>query len=228
MIRCVFFDVDDTLVDYALVARKAFHAALGFEADYDNWLALDTYVRFDRGELDFETMRTTRMTDYLAGAGMNADAVELEARRFAALQESFTLFDDVRPCLTQLRDAGLLLGLITNNDGPHQRHKLSLVELSDSFDVVIISGEIGVAKPVPAIFRYACDAVGVTAAEAVHVGDRLDFDAIGARDAGLYGVWLDRAGSGGAVPRGVDVIGSLSELPELIVTISARPRAGRP
>jgi putative hydrolase of the HAD superfamily len=51
----------------------------------------------------------------------------------------------------------------------------------------------------------------------VHVGDQLATDAVGARDAGLHGVWLDRSG-GGALPQGagISVIGQLAELPALV------------
>jgi putative hydrolase of the HAD superfamily len=50
------------------------------------------------------------------------------------------------------------------------------------------------------------------------VGDRLDLDAIGARDAGMVGVWLNRTGpAGGALPSDVAMITSLELLPELLV-----------
>ena len=83
--------------------------------------------------------------------------------------------------------------------------------------MVVISGEIGVAKPHQAIFRRACRALGVHPAQAMHVGERLDIDAMGARDAGLHGVWLDRSGCG-ILPQvaGVSVIGQLADLPGLV------------
>jgi putative hydrolase of the HAD superfamily len=54
--------------------------------------------------------------------------------------------------------------------------------------------------------------------QAVHVGDRLDTDAVGARDAGLHGVWLDRSGCG-MLPQGagISVIRQLADLPALVI-----------
>ena len=86
----------------------------------------------------------------------------------------------------------------------------------DRFAVVVISEDIGVAKPHPGIFEAACEAVGASPSACVHVGDRLEVDALGARDAGLTGVWLDRRGTGGA-PASVPTIPRLSELPALVL-----------
>ena len=74
--------------------------------------------------------------------------------------------------------------------------KLGALGLGSAFDAVLISGELDVAKPHHVIFRRACRALGVSPAQAVHVGDRLDTDAEGARNAGMHGVWLDRSGCG--------------------------------
>jgi phosphoglycolate phosphatase-like HAD superfamily hydrolase len=73
------------------------------------------------------------------------------------------------------------------------------------------------AKPHRAIFRMACRVLGVHPGQAVHIGDRLDTDAGGPRDAGLHGGWLDRSGAG-AFPQGagISVIGRLAELPALV------------
>lgn len=105
--------------------------------------------------------------------------------------------------------------MITNNDGPHQRRKPAMVGLHDAFDAVAISGEIGAGKPDPAIFAHACAALRVAPAAAVHVGDRLDADALGALAAGLRGVLLDRLGVA-ADERRVPVVSTLGSLPALV------------
>ncbi len=68
------------------------------------------------------------------------------------------------------------------------------------------------------IFHTACARLGFPPAEVAHVGDRLDLDAIAARDAGLAGVWLNRTGPvDGTLPGGVSMITGLDLLPELLV-----------
>jgi putative hydrolase of the HAD superfamily len=219
-IRAVFLDVDDTLVDYAPAARAAFAAALGEDASYEQWLTLDHYERWLNGEYDdFQAMRDARMAAMLRLLGRDAEverAAEFEQRRFAGLAEHYALFDDVGPCLHALRERGLRVGLITNNEPVHTRHKLGLVGLDTGFDATVISGELGVAKPDPAIFAHACTLAGVEPGEAVHVGDNLVADAQGAHDAGLRGVWLDRRGQHDQRPLEVTVIAGLAELPALL------------
>ena len=114
---------------------------------------------------------------------------------------------------------GTRLGMITNGDPAFQGRKLAAVGLGDRFEVVVASGAEGVVKPDPAIFRIACERLGVDPADAVYVGDRLRTDAIGAASAGLAGVWIDRLGAAtpdelaAASAAGVRVINTLQELP---------------
>ena len=221
VIEAVFFDVDDTLVDYDRAARAGFHEVFGADADFALWLVASDphFARYGRGEVGFQQMREERTADFLASAGRVVDRAtsdEIEARRFALVGRSYELFDDVLPCLQALRDRRVRLGLITNNEPVHQRGKLAQVGLSDGFDVVVISGEVGLAKPDPAIFEYACSAVGVAPHQALHVGDRLDLDALAAAAAGLTGVWLDRRGVHDGSPLDVPVISGLGDVGPLL------------
>jgi putative hydrolase of the HAD superfamily len=219
-VSAVFFDVDDTLVDYTSTSRRALDDAMGAGDSYPLWEAISApyFERHGRGEIGFEPMRIARTAAFLRALGRDADAGQaaaFEQARFTALNRSFVLFDDVLGCLAALRGQSLRLGVITNNDGPHQRRKLAMVGLLDAFDAVAISGEIGAGKPDPAIFGHACAALGVAPAAAVHVGDRLDADALGALGAGLRGVWLDRLGVAG-VERRVPVVSTLEAVPALV------------
>jgi putative hydrolase of the HAD superfamily len=216
-IRAVFFDVDDTLVDYETAASRSFRAVLGADADYVVWKQLDHYDRFMSGELGFQEMRDLRMVDYLTAIGRSGDvarAAEIERARFDGLAQHYALFDDALPCLQRLRERGLLLGMITNNDSAHQRAKIAAVGLDDLFDAIVISGEFGVAKPDPRIFAHACELLGVRPEEALHVGDNLTADARGATAAGMRAVWLDRLR--GDRPEDLEVIGGLAELHALL------------
>jgi putative hydrolase of the HAD superfamily len=220
-LAAVFFDVDDTLIDYAPAARAALIGALGDDVDHAVWGRLPHYERYLLGELDFPTFRQGRMSEYLTLAGRAADverAAEIEALRFDALVANCRLFDDVPAALEALRVRGLRLGLITNNDGVHQREKLAAVGLGEQFDAIVISGEVGVPKPRPEIFVAACAALGVEPAQALHVGDNLDADYRGARDAGLAAVWLNRSGRESTAPDVVQIAG-LDTLESIVTTV---------
>ena len=101
------------------------------------------------------------------------------------------LFDDVVPALTQLKERGLILGLVSNVD----RDITPLCDelgLSSLLQVVVTSQNAGFNKPQPEIFREALRQAGVEPSEAIYVGDQYQIDVVGASKAGIKGVLLDR------------------------------------
>jgi HAD superfamily hydrolase (TIGR01509 family) len=91
--------------------------------------------------------------------------------------------------LQRLRSAGLLLGVVSNSDG-WVEEALEAAGLRPYFDVVIDSGRVGVEKPDPRIFYAALDALGVTASEALYVGDLYEVDVVGAKAAGIEAILM--------------------------------------
>ena len=104
------------------------------------------------------------------------------------------LYDDARTLLSTVIALGVPVALITNGAGDTQREKLRAVGIEGLFDTIVISGELGVAKPDARPFQVATDALGVRGRSVWHVGDSLASDVAGANSAGLTSVWLNRAG----------------------------------
>ena len=125
-----------------------------------------------------------------------------------------TLYDDVVPTLQHLRDNGFKLAIVSNWDVPLDplAERLGIAEY---FDIIVASHDERVrsAKPDPHIFNYTLAAVGVSAAEAVHIGDIYETDIVGARNAGIRPILIDRDGT--QAGRWCETIQSLSELPAL-------------
>ena len=232
-ITAVCLDIDDTLVDYGSSMRAGLREMLGADDAWAAWCATTErhYTRFTAGEVDFDTMRRQRTKEFFATRGELLDddeVMEREDRRMTAMRRAWRLFDDALPCLRWLRAVGLRIAAVTNAASHHQRAKLHALNLEAAFDAVVISDELGAAKPDPVIFYAACAELGVSPAHTVHVGDRLDLDAQGARAAGLRGVWLNRAQRcDRALPAGVTIISSLAELPG-VVTGSGPDDGGYP
>jgi len=231
VVRGVLLDVDDTLVD----TRAAFAAALlrvqrRWLAHLDDALAPAVLARwladpgghfraYTRGDCDFSTQRHRRAAD-LQGAfgGPALDAAGLaawEAEYDAAFRAAWAPCADALAFLDTLAAAGLPVGLVTNAAAAYQRDKLTRLGLLDRFAVLVGVDELGRGKPDPQVFGLACTRLGVRAEECAYVGDELDVDARGARDAGLLGIWLDRHGSG-VVPGDVPVARSLADVPPLL------------
>lgn len=88
------------------------------------------------------------------------------------------------------------LAVITNGPADVQRMKLRVSGLDRFFSAVIVSSEIGFAKPHERAFAAAVDALKVGREELVMVGDHPERDVVGAQGAGIQTViWLDRTGA---------------------------------
>ena len=227
-IEVVFFDIDDTLVDDAAATRAG---ALGVIERYrdrltgtderlmQRWNALldHHFERYLRGETSFIGQHRARIRGLfgLTPSQMPDSEVDANYTVYREFKEGARrLFPDAIETLDAL--GCCRLGVISNGSSARQRQKLASVGILDRFAVVVISEDIGVAKPDPEIFQAACRSMGASPSACVHVGDRLEVDALGARDAGLTGVWLDRRDTGGA-PASVPTIPRLSELPALVL-----------
>jgi putative hydrolase of the HAD superfamily len=95
--------------------------------------------------------------------------------------------------LQVLKCRSLKLAVISNWD-QRLRPLLRRLRLMNFFDVVVVSGEVGFAKPSPAIFEIAAHRLGLPPNEILHVGDEPGSDVGGARDSGFHAVWLARHG----------------------------------
>jgi putative hydrolase of the HAD superfamily len=120
----------------------------------------------------------------------------------------FRPYAEVPGALARLRADGARLAVVSNWD-VSLHDVLERTGLRRLVDAVVISAELGVAKPDPAIFHAALARLGADADGAVHVGDSLQADVAGARAAGLQAVLVVRDGA--AAPEGVDAVSSLAE-----------------
>ena len=227
-VQVVFFDIDGTLVDHDSAARAG---ALGLFGRYrdrltesderllQRWRALEDhhFDRYLRGETSYAGQRRGRVRglfDLTPSEMPDSDADEAYAVYREFYEGAWSLFPDALDTLDALR--GCRLGVISNGGSVHQRQKLAGVGILDRFEVVVVSEDVGAAKPDPKIFKSACQAAGAPPSECLLVGDRLDLDALGACDAGLRGVWLDRNDEGHR-PDGVTRITCLTELSALVL-----------
>ena len=126
---------------------------------------------------------------------------------------NYRVFEDVPPVLDRLRDAGIVLGVVSNFE-EWLEQLLEHLGVRSYFSVSVVSGVEGVEKPDPRIFELAMERAGVRPDVSVYVGDNPEFDVDPALEAGMFPVLLDRRGrfpdAGGAR------ITSMGELPALL------------
>ena len=127
--------------------------------------------------------------DAAVPASYSGDTTRLRDLWWATRIGTQTIFDGAIELLTTLREH-YRLALVTNGASDFQRHKLEVTGLRDYFDVVVISGEVGVGKPDPAPFNAALSALDASVDEAVMIGNDKGRDILGADRTGLRSIWV--------------------------------------
>jgi putative hydrolase of the HAD superfamily len=185
-----------------------------------SWEAL--WCRFEGDGPDLAALRAWAPTyrrqawaDALAQYGIHDPplATELGERYGVERRARHHTHADSAPALREL-GATHPLALLTNGASDLQREKLTASGLQAFFEVVVVSGDVGVGKPDPAVFHAVTERLGADGA--VMIGDSLPRDITGALAAGLQAIWVNRDGAPGAPPSGVPVITTLAELPRAL------------
>jgi putative hydrolase of the HAD superfamily len=206
-IEIVLFDLDDTLHDdtYAYhnaaeeVAREvaAEHGidALALKAAYIAQ-AEGFWHRLSAADLKVKlaSIRASMWQTALESVGVvdDPELARRSAQRYNAYRvKYFTLFPGAVDLLRGLRDRSVKLGIVTNGLSETHREKIALLQISEYFDAIFLSDEVGMVKPDPLLFAHACRTLGGAPAHAAMVGDRYDRDIRGALEAGLYTIWLN-------------------------------------
>ena len=237
-IDAVLFDIDETLVDLQAAMGTTLQAvSTGDQAHftaadwnaYTSLFAADPQGHYDAylaGHLGFADQRVLRLQHAREQAGLaplDSDAaMEWNEAYELALPKYFRAFEDVVPLLDALDERGIACGAVSNNVYDYQRAKLDAAGL-ERIKVLVGIDTVGAAKPEPAIFHEGVRLLGSEPARTAYVGDNLPVDAVGAQEAGLLGIWLDRSGNPSPVrgkdvdvPAQVPVVGSLTELLDLL------------
>ena len=176
----------------AMLAEMAYYRAHHDEAS--TWPALKDLRRRGAGVAQEQLATSLPLAD--------VEEALLAAVRFRA-------YPEVPAVLERLRAGGARLAVVSNWD-VSLHDVLERTQLRALVDVVVISAELGAAKPDPAIFRAALDRLGATASDAINVGDSVEHDVAGARAAGVEAVLVAR--NGAEPPDGVRVVASLDGL----------------
>lgn len=120
------------------------------------------------------------------------------------------LFDDTIPFLERLRARGIKIAIVSNCT-ENTRPLLASLGVDALADAVILSCEVGAAKPAARIFRHALARLGVAAEAAVFVDDQAAYCA-GSEAVGISAVQIVRGEPDGQVPRGTTMVRSLTEV----------------
>lgn len=203
----VLFDLDDTLHDDTHAYRSAAEEVareVSAEHGVDALALKAAYIAEAEGF--WERLAGTHLKEKLSnlraglwqsalesvGVGKDPGLAKRSAERYHAYRvKYYTVFPGTIELLRSLRGRGLKLGIVTNGFSETHREKIALLRLTEYFDAIFLADEVGMVKPDPLLFAHACRVLGGSPACAAMVGDRYERDVRGAREAGLYTIWLN-------------------------------------
>lgn len=116
---------------------------------------------------------------------------EMAAAFIEARRDADAPYEDAFTVLRALHGA-LPMAVLTNGASCLQREKLDGAGLTEWFDTVVVSGDVGAGKPDPRPFEECAARLGLAADSILMIGDSLERDVAGARAAGWQALWLDR------------------------------------
>lgn len=207
--KAILFDLDDTILSDDIVSEQAWkktceicvHRVKPTTADELFSLLNSERISFWNNPVNLREgawrnlfqSRLTIVKTVLHKLGHNDDAIarEIVITYNDLKAELVRLFPNTERTLNELKARGIKLALLTNGEAESQRAKVEKIGLEAHFPVCLIEGELGFGKPDPKIFKLALDRLQVSSAYAWMVGDRLEFDILGAQNVGISGIWCD-------------------------------------
>jgi HAD superfamily hydrolase (TIGR01549 family) len=179
-IRCVVFDVGETLVD------ETRHWG-----DWADWMGVPRFTFAAAFGAVVERGWQHRRVFELVRPGFDyaAEHRRREAAGWRYTLEPHDFYPDALPCLAALRAADFRIGIAGNQP---EAAETALAALGVPADFIASSARWGVEKPDPAFFARVAEAACVPAAAVAYVGDRLDNDVLPAQAAGMRSVFIRR------------------------------------
>jgi len=182
----------------------------GFTGDSPEFTSLREWSQSYRREV-FARALSAQKEEY------PADAAEMLATEFSSTRRARQrLLQGARELMVTLAQ-DYTLALLTNGAPDLQREKIAASGLEPFFKAIAVSGEHGIGKPKPEIFHRLLRELEVSPEEAVMVGNSLERDIAGARNAGIRSIWVRVPGSEEHADVTPDhTITSLAEIPEIL------------
>lgn len=224
-IKAISFDADGTLWDFekvrlhslglTLTELKTLDALVASRLTIDGMMetAERVFNESNGKGVRHEEIRLAAFKQTLVEVGRPDDALTAHLTEFYLMHRynDIELFDDVLPTLTTLRSR-YKIGIVSNGNSYPER-----CGLPDTFQYVVFSQDYGIDKPDPRLFYIALEKIGCRAHEMLHVGDSLKNDVVGAAEAGMQSVWLNRLQKEADPEINVDYqIQSLTELLDIL------------
>ena len=200
MIRDVFLDLDDTILDFGRAEHEALSATMtqmGLTPTPEiillyNRINLFHWKLLEKGEITRARLLVRRFEVFYGEIGVTADAVRTQAIYEYELGKRSYFLEGAEQMLRDLKEKGYRLYLASNGTTVVQRPRIRQAGLASYFDGIFLSEAIGADKPSAAFFD-ACFAQipDFDPTRAIILGDSLSSDILGGHNAGIRTCWYN-------------------------------------
>jgi 2-haloacid dehalogenase len=196
-IKVATFDCYGTLVDweggaasflYDLCLRRGDPQPAPGRELRDRWEAIQFELISGPGYRPYKQVLAVSLEAWMEEHGLTYNPAEGEALVRAI--RSWQPFPDTRPALTQARDAGLKLVILSNTDRDIIEHTVR--QIGVPFDDVITAEDCGAYKPADTVFEQAIERIGEPPEAILHVAFGFKYDLPPAERAGMHTAWVNR------------------------------------
>lgn len=211
MLKALFLDMDETLCDTQRANTEAKRLLASYTAElfavngsefaeryvlgiYREWSEpqRERYLPIIEAQSE-GAFRVQLIKDLLLSEGISqisdSQAQEIQDKFDRDRLEAFAFYPGIEAFLAEARELFTLV-VITNGPEFSQIPKVEAVNMADHVDHIIIGGQEPEQKPAPSIFTKALRLAGCEAHEAIHVGDSLAADIVGANNSAITSVWI--------------------------------------
>lgn len=197
MIKCITFDLDDTLWNIEPVINRA-------EIEFQKWLKMNYHEVYENVSIeqlrklvrqtalenpkikhDLTKVRICAYNKLRNIFGLSENMPEDAFNYFMRYRNKVELFDNVEDILSKLKQK-YSIGTITNGNA-----SLEKIGIKKYFDFEIKASDVGYMKPNKEIFQAAVDKANCIPSQMVHVGDSYEKDIIGAMSLNMNYIWIN-------------------------------------
>lgn len=218
----VLFDADETLFHFdAFKGMQLMFKRKGIEftrEDFDHYQQTNRplWVEYQNGTITAGDIKHKRFEEW--AKKLETTTAELNSAFLEAMADICTLLPGAKELMEAVHGK-TKLGIITNGFTELQAIRLERTGMSRYFEHVIISEQVGVAKPDQGIFQHALEKMGMPhKSKILMVGDNQHSDILGGLNFGIETCWLNRAQelpAEGVVPH--YTVNSLHQLKEILL-----------
>ncbi len=200
--KYLWFDLDNTLLNFHASSKVSFAQMMtawnldGSLEAYNKYNIFNKkcWNEYEQGLIDQAELKSIRFKHYFDTIGFEFDGLEANMIYLQGIIDNPVYMEGAQDVLAFANDNGYICDIITNGMKEAQRPRISKVEWNKYFRHIFVSDEIGLAKPQKSFFDHCLEAAGNPLKDEILViGDSLESDMMGAKNAGITSCWMNPA-----------------------------------